>query len=77
MVANTVDDLLNGPTEISWMLFEHVRPIVMEYLQTGRVISIEDVFRGNQREGRRGHIQGPRRRGYTAFRALIPPEGNA
>lgn len=45
MSAKTVEDLLAGPTEISWMLFEHVRPIIAEYLQTGRVLSIDDVFK--------------------------------
>ena len=42
--VNTVDDLLAGPTEISWLLFEHVQPIIREYLEKGRVISIDDVF---------------------------------
>ncbi|MBI5003059.1 hypothetical protein HZC31_06760 [Candidatus Woesearchaeota archaeon] len=55
MVANTVDDLLEGPTEISWMLYNLVEPIVRGYLENGRVISIDDVFldkggRKNRRE---------------------------
>ncbi len=63
MVANTVNDLRAGPTEISWMLYDFVEPILREYLRpiitedarSGKVISIDEVFfdranKGNKRE---------------------------
>ncbi len=55
MVVNTVESLLAGPTEISWMLFGHVAPIVREYLKTGRVVSIDDIFRG--RDGKKRTVR--------------------
>ncbi len=58
MVANTVDDLLAGPTEISWMLFgDIVRPIITEYLRTGRVVSIDDVFKRKEEGSRRSSTE--------------------
>lgn len=44
MAANRGDDILQGPRDPSWILFEHVRPIVETFLERGRVISIDDVL---------------------------------
>jgi hypothetical protein len=45
MVANTVDDLLHGQRDPSWIFFEHVKPIVEAFLGSEkRVITIDDVF---------------------------------
>ncbi len=50
-MPSSVDELLTDhPTNPSWLLFGHVRPIVEMYIKTGKAISIDEVFQNNSQK---------------------------